>query len=112
MGTPHLSVIAFASDVFDIYKVADVMKHLGGWEMARMQRPPCVHICVNVRTAAIADKWLVDLNKAVEMCRGTEAQGIDGMAGIYGQAGIVPDRSVVSEILKGYLDTLLMTRKK
>ena len=109
MGTPSLSIVAFTSDQFDIYKVADVMKHLGQWEIARMQRPPCVHICVNVRTASIADQWLTDLQKAVEMCTGTEAQGIDGMAGIYGQAGIVPDRSVVSEILKGYLDTLLMT---
>jgi sphinganine-1-phosphate aldolase len=111
MGTPSLSIVAFTSNSFDIYKVADVMKHLGGWEMARMQRPPCVHICCSVRTATIADKWLSDLNKAVEMCSGTEAQSIDGMAGIYGQAGIVPDRSVVSEILKGYLDTLLMTKK-
>jgi sphinganine-1-phosphate aldolase len=111
MGNPSLSIVAFTSDEFDIYKVADVMKHIGQWEMARMQRPPCVHICVNVRTASIVDQWLLDLEKAVEMCRGTEAQGIDGMAGIYGQAGIVPDRSVVSEILKGYLDTLLMTKK-
>ena len=110
MGNPAMSIVSFTSEEFDIYKVADVMKHLGQWEIARMQRPPCVHVCVSVRTAKIADKWLSDLSKAVGMCQGTEAQGIDGMAGIYGQAGIVPDRSVVSEILKGYLDTLLMTK--
>ena len=28
------------------------------------------------------------------------------MPGIYGQAAIVPDRSVVGDILKGYLDVL------
>ena len=28
------------------------------------------------------------------------------MPGIYGQAAIVPDRSVVGNILKGYLDVL------
>ena len=39
--------------------------------------------------------------------KSTSAQEVDGMAGIYGQAGIVPDRTVVSEILKGYLDVLL-----
>eukprot|EP00946_MAST-07B_sp_MAST-7B-sp1_P002410 g2410.t1 len=107
MGTPHLSVVAFTSDEFDIYKVADVMKDKGDWELARMQRPPCLHICVNARTASIVDAWLDDLRASVERCRDTSAQEVDGMAGIYGQAGIVPDRTVVSEILKGYLDVLL-----
>ena len=107
MGTPHLSVVAFTSDDFDIYKVADVMKQRGGWELARMQRPPCLHICVNARTASIVDAWLADLRASVERCRDSTAQDVDGMAGIYGQAGIVPDRTVVAEILKGYLDVLL-----
>ena len=54
------------------------------------------------------DQWLRDLRKSVARCKDSKAQDIDGMAGIYGQAGIVPDRSVVSEILKGYLDVLLV----
>ena len=107
MGRPHLSVVAFTSDDFDIYKVADVMKVRGDWELARMQRPPCLHICVNARTASIVDAWLEDLRASVEQCKDSKAQDVDGMAGIYGQAGIVPDRSVVAEILRGYLDVLL-----
>ena len=83
------------------------MKQRGGWELARMQRPPCLHICVNARTASIVDVWLADLRASVERCRDSTAQDVDGMAGIYGQAGIVPDRTVVAEILKGYLDVLL-----
>ena len=71
-----------------------------------MQRPPCLHICVSVKTPSVVAKYLADLRAAVAKCRDTPALVKDGLAGIYGQASIVPDRSVVGDILKGYLDVL------
>ena len=70
------------------------------------QRPPCCHICVTNKTSDSVDKYLADLRAAALKCRDTPAQVKDGLAGIYGQAAIVPDRSVVGNILKGYLDVL------
>jgi sphinganine-1-phosphate aldolase len=105
-GSPAAAIIAYTSDDFDIYKVADEMSASGGWEIPRMQRPPCLHICVSVKTPSVVAKYLADLRAAVAKCRDTPALVKDGLAGIYGQASIVPDRSVVGDILKGYLDVL------
>jgi hypothetical protein len=151
MGKPTACVIAFTSKRFDIYKVADEMKAIGGWEVVRVQRPVGLHLCVSARTPDMIDSWLETLTAAVTKCRDTPAQVTEGMAGIYGQVGaivcvysvlqntdiificlcyqtltcfllplvpyitqpyqasIVPDRSIVNEILETYLDTLLMT---
>ena len=106
VGSPNAAVIAFTSEQFDIYKVADEMKDANGWDVPRMQRPPCCHICVTSKTCDSTDKYLQDLRAAALKCRDTPAQVKDGLAGIYGQAAIVPDRSVVGNILKGYLDVL------
>ena len=106
VGSPNAAVIAFTSEQFDIYKVADEMKDANGWDVPRMQRPPCCRICVTSKTCDSADKYLQDLRAAALKCRDTPAQVKDGLAGIYGQAAIVPDRSVVGDILKGYLDVL------
>ena len=43
MGTPRLTSSLLRA-MGDIYKVADVMKDKGDWELARMQRPPCLHV--------------------------------------------------------------------
>jgi glutamate/tyrosine decarboxylase-like PLP-dependent enzyme len=106
VGHPAASVVAFTSDVFDIYKVADEMKASGGWEVDRMQRPPCLHICVTAKTEHVAAHWLADLRAASIKCQDSPAQVAEGMAGIYGQASIVPDRSIVSDILASYLDVV------
>jgi sphinganine-1-phosphate aldolase len=106
VGHPAASVVAFTSDVFDIYMVADEMKANGGWEVDRMQRPPCLHICVTAKTGLVAAQWLADLRAATLKCKDSPAQVADGMAGIYGQASIVPDRSIVSDILASYLDVV------
>ena len=111
VGAADACIVAFTSDVYDIYKVADEMESKG-WDVPRMQRPPCVHVCVMDHTHAHADKWLADLAEACRVCRDTPAQAADGLAGIYGQAAIMPDRSVIGEILAGYLDTLLKVEKE
>ena len=74
VGSPNAAVIAFTSEQFDIYKVADEMKDANGWDVPRMQRPPCCHICVTLKTWDSADKYLQDLRAAALKCRDTPAQ--------------------------------------
>ena len=58
----------------------------------------------------LASLWNVaDLREAVKAARAQPLK--DGsMAGIYGMAAKVPDRTLVADILAGYLDTLYLTR--
>ena len=39
-------------------------------------------------------------------CRSVQAK--EGMAGIYGMAGSLPDRTIVTDLLSNYMDVLYM----
>ena len=74
-----------------------------------VRQAECVHWCVGEREARSADAFLADLREAVKGGRARLLK--DGsMAGIYGMAAKVPDRTLVADILAGYLDTLYLTR--
>ena len=105
LGNP-LWVIAFASDDLNIYKVMDYMsaRH---WSLNGLQKPPAVHLCITLRHTepGVADRFLEDLGAAVEHVRSNPNEEGE-MAPIYGMAGSLPFRGVVSEMLKRYLDLL------
>ena len=86
------------------------MAERGGWELIRLQTPDCVHWCIGEREKSCAADFLKDLEEAVKIARTTPLKE-GSMAGIYGMAATVPDRSVVSDILMGYLDTLYKTKR-
>ncbi len=105
IGDP-LYVLAFRSteEDLDVYRVMDEMT-ARGWSLNGLQRPPAVHICVTLRHTQpeLAARFGADLRAAVAAVRATpQAEG--GMAPIYGLAASVPDRSLVSDFLKGYMD--------
>jgi glutamate/tyrosine decarboxylase-like PLP-dependent enzyme len=101
-----LFVIAFAADGFDIYRVLDAMAHKG-WALNGLHRPACVHLCVALphTQPGVAERFLADLREAVEKVRASPL-GQGGMAPVYGLAGSLPFRGVVTELLKRYLDVL------
>jgi sphinganine-1-phosphate aldolase len=105
LGNP-LWVIAFASDDLNIYKFMDYMsaRH---WSLNGLQKPPAVHLCITLRHTepGVADRFLEDLGAAVEHVRSNPNEEGE-MAPIYGMAGSLPFRGVVSEMLKRYLDLL------
>ena len=45
VGVPEVSVVAFASDKFNIYGLSDGLKERG-WALNALQFPSCVHLCV------------------------------------------------------------------
>jgi hypothetical protein len=105
LGDP-LFVIAFASDMLDIYRVMDCMSHRG-WSLNGLHKPPAVHIAVTLRHAqeGVTEQFLADLRESVDEVK-REPQRKGGMAPIYGMAAALPLRGVVSEMLKRYLDLL------
>ena len=108
LGDP-LWVIAFGSATLDIYRVLDFMSQRR-WSLNGLHRPAAVHICVTLRHTqpGVAERFLADLRDAVEhVRRSPRARG--GMAPVYGMAGSLPLRGVVSDLLKRYIDLLYKT---
>lgn len=110
LSDPDACVVAFTARGFDIYKVADAMQE-AGWSLPRLQHPPALHVCVSVRMAPLVERFLGDLRRAAEVCRDTPEQLQGGMAGIYGSAAAIPDRSMVGDLLAAYLDTLYKVKR-
>jgi glutamate/tyrosine decarboxylase-like PLP-dependent enzyme len=105
IGDP-LWVIAFRSDVVDVYRVLDEMTKRG-WSLNGLQHPAAVHLCVTLRHTqpGVAEQFLSDLRASVEAVR-NEPPSTDGMAPVYGLASSLPFKGVVSDLLCAYVDAL------
>lgn len=111
LGDPLFDV-AFAADEsaggtgagLDVYRVMDEMSHRG-WSLNGLHRPAALHVCATLRHAepGVVERLLADLEASVADARARpEADG--GMAPVYGMAATLPDRSIVSDVLKTYMD--------
>jgi len=78
-----------------------------GWSLNGLHRPACVHLCVTLRHTepGVAERFVADLRAAVAQVKAHPDEKGD-MAPVYGMAATLPLRGVVSDILKGYIDTL------
>jgi glutamate/tyrosine decarboxylase-like PLP-dependent enzyme len=65
LGEPEMSILALASDAFNIYEVGDEMT-LRGWYVERQQLPPSLHLTINFAHAKMVDAFLSDLRGAVQ----------------------------------------------
>ena len=105
LGNP-LFVVAFGSDVVDVYRLLDFMSHRG-WSLNGLHKPPALHLCVTLRHAepGVAARFVEDLRAAVGHVRG-HPPAKEGMAPAYGMAATLPLRGLIADLLKGYLDRL------
>jgi len=105
LGDP-LWVIAFTSEVCDIFEVMDYMAQRG-WNLNGLYRPPAVHICVTLRHTqpGVVERFSADLQWAVAQAR-EHPQQSEGLAPVYGLAARIPLRGMVGDLLKRYLDLL------
>jgi len=116
VGRPLVSVVAFLSNSLDIYDIADGMSDKE-WHLNALQNPPAIHVAVTLPIVAVVDKLIADLVDVVEDVREkerrrvVEGKGKKGTvkgdaAALYGVAGSLPNKSVVVDLAKGFLDTL------
>ena len=112
-GTPKTSVIAMGSKVFDIYRLSDKLCHLG-WNLNVLQFPSGIHICVTFlhTKPGMADKFVNDVVKMVEEIMQSPEKMVEGKFAIYGVAQSLPDRSIVGDFTRLYLDSMYFTPKK
>ena len=111
LGDP-LWVIAFASDVVNIYEVMAQMAQRG-WSLNGLHRPPAVHIALTLRHTepGVTTTFLSDLREAVAAAKATGTEPQTGSAPMYGMAATFPARGAVGELLKRYIDRLYEVRK-
>ena len=82
------------------------------WNLNGLHKPESIHICITMRhtKASVADNFLSDLNEAVKYVK-NNPDTKEGMAPVYGMAATLPLRSVVSDLLKYYLDLYYKVKK-
>ncbi|KAF3008916.1 hypothetical protein E8E13_011261 [Curvularia kusanoi] len=116
IGRPLVSVVAFHSPSLDIYDVADGMGKRG-WHLNALQNPAAIHVAVTLPIVPVVDDLVRDLVEVVEEVKESErrriaeGKGAKGAvkgdtAALYGVAGSLPNKSVVVDLAKGFLDTL------
>ena len=116
IGKPLVSVVAFTSKTLNIYDIADAMTGKG-WHLNALQSPPAIHVAVTLPIVAAADRLIGDIvatveeEKEKERVRIVEGKGAKGgakgdTAALYGVAGSLPNKSVVVQLARGFLDTL------
>ncbi|XP_059611916.1 sphingosine-1-phosphate lyase [Phlebotomus argentipes] len=109
-GQPATSVIAFGSHVFDIYRLSDALSKLG-WNLNNLQFPPGVHICVTFMHTreGVADKFLQDMREQLVEILKDPGRPVEGKMAIYGVAQSLPDRSLVGDFTRLWLDAMYYT---
>ncbi|KAG5521796.1 hypothetical protein RHGRI_034127 [Rhododendron griersonianum] len=124
VGRPDMTIVAFGSNVIDIFEVNDILSSKG-WHLNALQRPnrhikaairmfytakfgiekECIHICVTLQHVPVVEDFLKDLRDAVQTVKQNPGPISGGLAPIYGAAGKMPDRVMVQELLVDFMDT-------
>ena len=106
IGDPLLSVVAFKSKApIKIYAVADLLSKKE-YHFNALQFPPSIHVACTMLTPKLVQTLLDDLIEIVELLKVNPAAGNGEMAAIYGTAASVPDRSIIGDVVCGFLDGL------
>ncbi|CAL1413586.1 unnamed protein product [Linum trigynum] len=103
IGKPDMTIVAFGSDLVDIFEVNDIMTSKG-WHLNALQRPNSLHICLTLQHVSIYKDFLVDLKESVNTVKANPGPIKGGLAPIYGAAGKMPDRGMVQDLLVNYMD--------
>ncbi|KAM4730348.1 sphingosine-1-phosphate lyase 1 isoform 2-T2 [Anableps anableps] len=109
-GNPEVSVVAIGSEVFDIFRLSNALTSKG-WNLNTLQYPSSIHICCTVlhTQPGVADRFVREVKEQVAIIMENPKEKTTGMGAIYGMAQSIPDRSLVTEISKGFLDCLYST---
>ncbi|KCV68758.1 hypothetical protein H696_05042 [Fonticula alba] len=106
IGEPLITVVAFASDKYDIFVVSAEMTKRG-WNLNTLQFPSSIHYCCTMLTTdQVVNQFLADLGEIMTEVRRHPDAKPTGTAAIYGMAAALPDRSIISEVTTTFVDAL------
>lgn len=108
-GHPELSVVAFTShdpkvNIFQVHEAMTKRK----WNLNSLQNPASIHICVTyAHKGDVAHRFIEDLRDAVTEVRDHPERFNEGSAAIYGMAEALPDKTIIGEMAKTFIDCML-----
>ncbi|KAL9644451.1 hypothetical protein ABK040_016578 [Willaertia magna] len=108
-GQPDASIINFKSKnekILNIMSVADELEKLGDWHIDRGQKPNSIHMTIMPQHEKIAEKFIKDLIKSVEIVLESKDKELKGSAAIYGLLATIPQGTIINEFLKDFLDNM------
>jgi glutamate/tyrosine decarboxylase-like PLP-dependent enzyme len=108
IGEP-LFLVAFKSDVVDVYLVNDALRERG-WRMNTLQLPPALHFCVTRPNTkpGVVEQYLDDLRSAVDFA--LEHAGQPAASGaVYGLGGSPEGYGTIDQLMSGVLDAMYET---
>ena len=109
IGDPQLSVIAFTSTTLNIYSIADLLSKRD-YHLNVLQFPPAIHIACTMLTAPMAETFVSDLEEIVQELELNPSAASGEAAAIYGTAATVPDRTIIGDVISGFLDGLTLAK--
>lgn len=103
---PDVTVVAFTSDLFDINRLAEGLVEERGWDINILQFPSAMHLCVTMAhtNEGVADNFLRDLAASAAPLFANPGEKTTGAGAMYGMAQALPDRSIVEDVCKAYID--------
>ncbi|CAG7824655.1 unnamed protein product, partial [Allacma fusca] len=101
---------AIGSDVFDIYRLADILNNKG-WNLNNLQFPSGIHICVTYRhkLEGVVEQFLKDVTDGVNVIMQNPQDKVSGAIAIYATSQKIHDRSIVDGIIEIYMDSCYNT---
>ncbi len=113
VGTPLYCALGFRSVDKDlnIYSICSAMSKKG-WELNGLQFPPGLHVSVTVKHTqnGVAQALVSDIKKCVEEIKANKGtSNLEGAAAFYGTSQAIPDRSIVTDGIKVFMDVCYMT---
>lgn len=108
---PDVSVVAWTSDEFDINRLVTGLIEGKGWDLNVLQFPPAIHIGVTMAHTGegIVEAFLADLAECTAELVANPSDKVSGGAALYGMAQAIPDRTVIGDIVKVYIDAMTVT---
>lgn len=106
IAQPEVSVIAFTSNIFDIFLMSEELSHRH-WHLSPLQFPSGIHITVTMQhtRGGAADRLIKDLKEIAEKLCKEPWKKAEGAGAVYGLSQQIPDRGIVHEITAAILDT-------
>lgn len=74
IGNPDMSIIAFASENYDILNIADLMEEKG-WHMDRQQFPDSLHLTISRGNVEAAEQFIDDLKEVMNQTEKLQSEG-------------------------------------
>jgi len=109
VGDSCTMVIAFTSSKYNIFAIKAVMAEKG-WNLNPLQKPNAIHICITYNQARQngGERFVNDFKASIDQINDNPGKYDNvGDAYVYGLAYGLPDRSLISDMITGYLDICL-----